>query len=37
MESFLGTIELQKNSKLMALVKADKAGKVAFTKVQDEG
>ena len=37
MESILETIELQKNSKLMALVKADKAGKVAYTKIRDEG
>lgn len=36
MESILETIELQKNSKLMALVKADKAGKVAFTRIPDE-
>lgn len=36
MESILETIELQKNSELMKLVKADKAGKVAFTKVPDE-
>ena len=33
MESILETIELQKNSKLMALIKADKAGKVAFRRV----
>ncbi len=33
MESMLETLELQKNSKLMALVKADKAGKVAFTRL----
>jgi len=36
MESILETIELQKNSKLMALVRADMAGKVAFSKVPDE-
>jgi hypothetical protein len=36
MESILETIELQKNSKLMALVKADKAGKVRFIRVPAE-
>jgi hypothetical protein len=36
MESILETMELQKNSRLMQLVKADRAGKVAFTKVPDE-
>ena len=37
MESILETMELQKNSELMRLVKADRAGKVAFSKVPDEG
>ncbi|MGA2657600.1 MAG: hypothetical protein ABSH34_08770 [Verrucomicrobiota bacterium] len=37
MESILETMELQKNSELMRLVKADRAGKVAFTSVPDEG
>ena len=37
MESILETMELQKNRRLMELVKADKAGKVRFTKVPDEG
>ena len=37
MESILETMELQKNDELMRLVKADKAGKVAFAKVPDEG
>ncbi len=37
MESILETMELQKNSELMKLVKADRAGNVAFTKVPDEG
>ena len=37
MESILETMELQKNSKLIRLVKADRAGKVAFTRVPDEG
>jgi len=36
MESILETMELQKNSNLMRLVKADKQGKVAFTKVSSE-
>ena len=36
MESILETIELQKNSQLMRLVKADKAGRIAFFKVPDE-
>jgi hypothetical protein len=36
MESILETMELQKNSKLMRLVKADRAGKVAFTRVPDD-
>lgn len=37
MESILETMELQKNSQLMRLVKADREGKVAFTRVRDEG
>jgi hypothetical protein len=37
MESILETMELQRNSTLMNLIKADKAGKVAFSKVSDEG
>ena len=37
MESILETMELQKNSELMRLVKADKAGKVTFTRVPDDG
>ena len=37
MESILETMELQKNSELMRLVKADRAGQVAFSKVVDEG
>jgi hypothetical protein len=37
MESILETMELQKNSKLMDLVKADKAGRVAFTRLPSEG
>jgi hypothetical protein len=36
MESILETMELQKNSDLMKLVKADRQGKVAFTSVPDE-
>jgi hypothetical protein len=36
MESILETMELQKNGELMKLVKADKEGKVSFTKVPDE-
>jgi len=36
MESILETMELQKNSRLMELVKADRAGKVVFTTVPDE-
>jgi predicted YcjX-like family ATPase len=36
MESILETMELQQNTRLMALVKADKAGKLVFTKVPDE-
>ena len=36
MESILETMELQQNTRLMALVKADKAGKLGFTKVPDE-
>lgn len=36
MESILETMELQKDSRLMAMVKADRAGKVKFTKVSDE-
>jgi hypothetical protein len=37
MESILETMELQKNDELMRLVRADRAGKVAFTKALDEG
>jgi hypothetical protein len=37
MESILETMELQKNSRLMRLVKGDQAGKVAFTRVPDTG
>ena len=37
MESILETMELQKNSKLMDLVKADKACQVAFTRLPSEG
>jgi PHD/YefM family antitoxin component YafN of YafNO toxin-antitoxin module len=37
MEAILETMELQKNSELMALVKADKAGRVTFTPVPGEG
>ncbi len=36
MESILETMELHKNCRLMRLVKADQAGKVAFSKVPDE-
>jgi hypothetical protein len=36
MESILETMELQKNPALMNLVKADRAGKVKYTKVPDE-
>ncbi len=36
MESILETMELQKNSRLMEMVKADRSGKVAFTRVPDE-
>ncbi len=36
MESILETMELQQNTRLMAMVKADKAGKLVFTKVPDE-
>jgi hypothetical protein len=36
MESILETMELQKNSRLMELVKADRAGKVAFARIPDE-
>jgi PHD/YefM family antitoxin component YafN of YafNO toxin-antitoxin module len=37
MESILETMELQKNSELMRLVRADRAGKIAFSKVPREG
>jgi len=37
METILETLELEKKSELMRLVKADRAGRVAFTKVPDEG
>ena len=36
MESILETMELQKNRELMALVKADKAGRIKFTPLTDE-
>ena len=36
MESILETMELQKNSKLMAQIRAHKAGKLAFTPLGDE-
>ena len=36
MESILETMELQKNRELMALVKADKAGRLKFTTLTDE-
>ena len=36
MESILETMELQQDTRLMALIKADKAGKLVFTKVPDE-
>ena len=36
MESILETMELQKNRELMALVKADKAGRIKFTTLTDE-
>jgi prevent-host-death family protein len=34
--AILETMELQKNPELMALVRADKAGKVRFSTVPDE-
>ena len=36
MESILETMGLQKNRELMALVKADKAGRIKFTPLTDE-
>lgn len=36
MASILETMELQKNSELMTLVKQDRAGKVSFSEVPDE-
>ncbi len=36
MESILETMELQKDNQLMRLVKADREGKVAFTRVPDD-
>ena len=36
MAALLETMELQKNSGLMALVKQDRAGRVKFTEVPDE-
>jgi hypothetical protein len=36
MESILETMELQKNSTLMELVKRDRAGKVKYARVPDE-
>jgi len=37
MESILETMELQKDKRLMGLVKADKAGRISFTPVPGEG
>ena len=37
MESILETMELQKNPRLMELLKADKAGRIAYTPVPNEG
>ena len=37
MESILETMELQKDKRLMDLVKADKAGRISFTPVPGEG
>jgi hypothetical protein len=37
MESILETMELQKNSELMRLIKADRVGQAAFTRVPDKG
>jgi molybdopterin-guanine dinucleotide biosynthesis protein A len=36
MAALLETMELQKNSELMALVKQDRVGKVKYTEVPDE-
>lgn len=36
MAAILETMELQKDAGLMALVRQDRAGKVAFSKVPDE-
>ncbi len=36
MAALLETMELQKNSELMALVKQDRTGKVKYTEVPDE-
>jgi prevent-host-death family protein len=36
MAALLETMELQQNSELMALVKLDRAGKVAYAEVPDE-
>ncbi len=36
MAALLETMELQKDSELMALVKQDRAGKVEYSKVPDE-
>jgi hypothetical protein len=36
MAALLETMELQKNPELMALVKLDRAGKVAYSEVPDE-
>jgi len=36
MESLLETIELQKSEELMALVRQDKAGQVAYRPMSDE-
>jgi hypothetical protein len=36
MAALLETMELQKNPELMALVKRDRAGKVAYSEVPDE-
>ena len=37
MESILETMELLKNPRLMELLKADKAGRIAYTPVPNEG
>ena len=37
MESILETMELQKDRRLMDLIKADKAGRISFTPIPGEG